>query len=155
MQFSFEILKEGTVQQVTDLFYQHPWCQVIWASEGTRVSPNSKNVYWQKTLNPKTVVGLLNVQPELSFLPMHVLPPSSESGAVVARQWTSFHCEGNEFGGCGFPKESSSSLHQTHQSAIELRKNCYGRCTVTIAMSLLDTVSWGLRFSLAFVSGWF
>jgi hypothetical protein len=155
MQFCFEMLREGTVQQVTDLFYNHPWFQVLWAAEGTRVSPNSKNVYWQKTINPNTVIGLLNVHPEISFLPMPVLPLSSESGAVVARQWTSFHCEGNEFGGCGFPKESSRSRrNKPHQSALELRKNCYGRCTVSIALSLLDTVSYGgLRFFLAFSPG--
>jgi hypothetical protein len=140
MQFAFEILSGGTVQQVTDLFYNHPWFQVLWACEGTRVSPKSKNVYWQATLNPKTVVGHLNVQPELSFLPMPVLPPSSGTGAVVARQWTFFHCAGDEFGGCGFSEESSSS---SRPSAIELRKNCYGRCTVSVALSLLDTVSCG------------
>jgi hypothetical protein len=139
MTYSFQILHEGTLDEVCEVFYKHPWFQVLWACEGTRVSPKSKGVYWQSMKNPTTIHGHLNVQPELTYLPMNTISsPSTTSASVVARQWTTFHCEGSNFSGCArYPERSSSPKHL---SAVELRANCYGHCTAAVAVSLFDTV---------------
>lgn len=136
MMYAFQMLQQGTLEDVCQLFYKHPWFQVLWGCEGTRVSAKSKGVFWQKTKNPATVHGFLNVHPELTYLPMTELPSSSIS--VLARQWTSFHCEGTEFSGCAHHVAERSS--NTKQSAVALRANCYGRCTVAVAVSLFNTV---------------
>jgi hypothetical protein len=136
MTYTFPMLKQGTLEEVCHLFFNHPWFQVLWACEGTRVSQNSKGVFWQNNKNPATVHGFLNVQPELTYLPKRVLPASSKS--VVARQWTTFHCEGTEFSGCAHRDAERSS--NTKPSAVALRANCYGHCVAAVAVSLLHTV---------------